>query len=88
MASESDASDASAIDFIQNLIQKGFAYELDGYIVFDWTTFASASASASKYPAPAPVQYPVLRGRMRSPLDFIPAVGAVHGRMSFALGKR
>ena len=73
MASDaSDASDAShasdAIDYIQTLIQKGFAYELDRYVVFDWTAFAAVSTT--KYPAPAPVQYPVIRGEMCSPLDF------------------
>ena len=72
MASDaSDASDAShasdAIDYIQTLIQKGFAYELDRYVVFDWTAFAAVSTT--KYPAPAPVRRGTFRCGHRTRAD-------------------
>jgi cysteinyl-tRNA synthetase len=59
----------NAIDFIQKLIERGCAYELDGYVVCDssnWVAFSTVNA----YPIPAPIQYPILRGNMQSPLDF------------------
>ena len=57
---------SDAIDYIRTLIRGGLAYELDGYVVFDWGAVPPKTA----YPDPAPVFYPILRGATRSPLDF------------------
>ena len=46
---------SDAIDYIRTLIRRGLAYELDGYVVFDWGAVPPKTA----YPDPAPVFYPI-----------------------------
>lgn len=55
------------IDFIQSLVNKGYAYESQGYILYDWIY---GSCLLEKYPNPPPIQYPILEEYKRSQLDF------------------
>lgn len=57
----------SNIKFIESLIVKDFAYEINGYILFDWT---NGSCLFKKYPDPQPVQYSILNDYKRNLLDF------------------
>lgn len=57
------------IEFIERLIAKGGAYQSGPYVVFDWLSGARL-LNAKRYPDPPPVQYAILKGQMRSELDF------------------
>lgn len=76
-------------DFVETLVAKELAYELYGYVVFDYLRFFSNHFDSGEeerlYPYPAPVQYPILRGTMSSPLDFplwAPCASCAGGRPS------
>lgn len=56
------------IEFLQSLLNRGYAYESNGYILYDWIY---GSCLFEKYPNPPPVQYPILNEECkRSKLDF------------------
>jgi hypothetical protein len=61
-------------------MENGFAYESDGYVVFDWSNYVDKSKSI--YPSPSPVQYFILSRRMKSSLDFPLWAPCVDGKSS------
>ena len=62
----------NAIEFIQKLIERGCAYELDGYVMYDSSNWMDPSPLLMPMPMSMSmsIQYPILSGNMQSPLDF------------------